>query len=279
MRKPRMINLWELERAQHEYTMGEVYVAPLGNDVTDVKTDFEAVVDVTEGETVGMFRGQEQYNLIPHDKVINAVKVALDLEPGELIEGNYWANNKKMYLYIYPPEWEADFEGSPEVGDTIRFGYRITNSMDGTLGLSGHLVALRLVCENGMMTEDFITGYKKKHSKGANFEDFVMEMEHLFNHEGDFTEVFNTLEEATKFQAETKVVLEPLHIPEALSERVIERLPEETTLWEIYDEMTRHITHGYRSNGDGEWLAEADYSEGTLERLHKQANKVILMAE
>jgi len=298
MRKPVAIDLRKLREAQHDYKLSQTVKVEVEDELVD--TEREATVDMNilkrkrNGELssmmnqylrkqgrdpiIGIFKGKDRYTLIEHSEVIEAVREVVGRDK---VMGNYYCTPAKLYLYYFPDKWEKDFESSTTLGDVIKFGYRITNSLDGSLGLSGHLVAHRLVCSNGMLAEDFIESSFHKHTKNTEMEQFEEELEDLIGEDADlsFEEVLEKYEEASELEAETEVVLEQVNIPESLEEVVVSECRERDTLWNIYDEMTRAITHGYRENSDGVKVKAADYSEQTLENLHKQANKVIKLAE
>jgi len=274
MRRPRNIDLRQIEKDMPEFgTVQNIEVSKRrkGRQI-NYSNDLMATVDEDEQETLGVFN--KNYNMIPHQEVLEKVREVIGRDT---IQGNLWNRSlpDRLYLYYYPDEWEAETGG--QTGDVVKFGLRVTNSMDGNNSLGAHLVAFRLVCANGMFVQDLVEGSYHKHTTEGSVEMFESELESII--ETGFDEALEKYKRARRFKAKPKVVLERLNIPESLEEKVVGSLEERESLFDIYNATTEKITHGFIEDADGNLKDSDNYAESTLERRQREAAKILKLPD
>ncbi len=270
MRKPRSIDLELVKKNINEFDVSEDI--RIRKDGTDYDHNFVATVDKTDEKAIGVFK--KGYEMVDHKDVIQAV---ID-KAGRRIQGNVWGRSlpERLYLYIYPEDWERSV-GDRNVGDVVKFGIRVTNSLDGNTSLGAHIVGFRLVCSNGMMVQDLVKGSYHKHTTEGSIELFENELENLL--EFGIDEVVERYEKSKEYVSEPKVVLERLKVPDKLKSVIIEEMEDKESLFDIYNTMTNKLSHGFIEDKDGNLKDSEQYSESYLERLHRQATRILLMAD
>jgi hypothetical protein len=211
--------------------------------------EYKAIVDPKTGGIHAIM--SDDYSLIPHRDVLETVMAHLDAALGE---NNYtvkvWTSGKdglptRMFADFYTHEFEI--EGSPQVGDIVRAGFRITNSYDGSMGLNIFGRTLRLVCENGATVPHALLGLKRKHlgELGGVFEralDTVIEKIVLIK---DAYEALTQIELPRDAAVELIEKLNPNFVPKKLKELAIAQLPAEPVVrgWDVYNAATYAATH------------------------------------
>ncbi len=255
MRIPQQINVGAI-------TPHKVSTSPFkifDEDGNEYSHDKVAVVDRDTREVLGIH--EDGYSLIKHKDVLDSFMrvVDTDIVTGKL----HFGNNRTMHLYYYPPQ--ERYAGEVEAGDIVRFGMRISNSYDGSTALRGQLIAIRLICMNGMLAHEFIKGSYHRHTRiSGDLNKFEGEIKKMLDF--DPQAVMAIINDSRNNIIEPLEALNVLNISQMLKDAVVHALPDTSDIsaWELYSVMTDKVTR-----------LEGEYSEKYLEKIHKEANKLL----
>lgn len=268
MRPPQPTDLEHIKRQMHDVELHEVYVVNHERK-TRYESEHVATVDTQTEKVLGIFN--EDYHLVKHQEFLDAIKEVV----GENFQGNYWCSDTKLYVYYYPDDWNVEIPERPE--ENLWFGVRFSNSYDGTAAIKCTLVAVRVQCWNGMYTEELLEQEYRKHSKAFNLETFKENVEEML--ELGLDEVLEKLKKSMDMEAKTGDAVEVLRLPQSLKDVVTDELESRETLWNIYNKLTYNITHGYTEDDEGNAITSEDYSESYLQRMHRQASRLLEIEE
>lgn len=275
MREPRTVNIHDIKREIPEVGVGDMDVFGKGDKYNH---DMLPIVDHDNKRVLGVF--DSGYKLVKHEEVLDAFHEVIQQD--EFL-GNYFCDGKRMHVYYYPDDWERRVQVGHDMQDKDRgdedevlLGFRVTNSVDGSNALKASLIGFRQICSNGMWGEELIEREYQRHTSSLSVDTFKKELDNMI--EFDLDDITKKIERSSEFHAETENVLDLLRLPKSLKEEIQKRVPDATTLWDIYNEATKLITHGYREE-KGVTLTADDYSEEYLERIHRNASKILTLPD
>jgi len=111
--------------------------------------------------TTVFYIGSDKYQPISHRKCISAL--VGKAEEGGLIQNiHVFKNGARLFADFLSPDKHA-----VRVGDEVRVGVRVINSLDGSHRLSVVGLIHRLACTNGMVSASILERWSKKHLTGA----------------------------------------------------------------------------------------------------------------
>lgn len=268
MRQPKLVDLREEINKLHTVAVADSEDIDIQFKGQEIEHDRLAVVDIADMKELGVHK--KGYALTRHEDVLGAIRRVT----GDLIQGSVgtWNEGRNLYAYIYPSEWR----GSVDDSDIIQFGLKVRNSYDGTSALRLSVIGMRVVCENGLYAP--ISEQKRSYHKHTTpvvedgepkLEEFKAELDMMLGMDVD--EILETYREAKNLEVDVEDTIEALRLPKSLQTEVVDEIEtERETAWDVYNTVTRKISHGYGDSGGAE-----DMSESYLERLHKQANRVL----
>ena len=130
-------------------------------------------------------------------------------------------------------------------GDDVALGLGFWNSYDGSTALKMKMFLMRLVCTNGMMTDDHFNSYRFKHDHTSEgYEDEMMKVVDIINGCGDSVEKI-----AKKFRAMTNLEMDLDTLK--IARNAIPALP--TTTW---GKVTDRYLEGYVNDDDNSALTK-----------------------
>ncbi len=124
----------------------------------------------------------DNYLLIPNTKVVELAKNISEMsqynwEPDK----TFWNGRQFMYSLV-----SKDCTEEVSIGDDIALGMMFWNSYDGSTALQFKLYLQRLVCLNGMVSNDIFSSYKFKHTeRSEGYEDEIIEASKIINSSND----------------------------------------------------------------------------------------------
>ena len=129
--------------------------------------------------------------------------------------------------------------------DDVALGLGFWNSYDGSTALKMKMFLMRLVCTNGMMTDDHFNSYRFKHDHTSEgYEDEMMKVVDIINGCGDSVEKI-----AKKFRAMTNLEMDLDTLK--IARNAIPALP--TTTW---GKVTDRYLEGYVNDDDNSALTK-----------------------
>lgn len=146
-------NAWSVQREDWiEENNGEnTITAPVWKEVGVVSDKYLLINNKDVVDIIESIAEASQYNF-KHDKM-------------------FW--NGKQFMYSMTT---SDVKYDVDVGDDVSLGMMIWNSYDGSTALQFKLYLQRLVCLNGMVSNDIFKSYKFKHNIGSeNYQEEIME--------------------------------------------------------------------------------------------------------
>lgn len=182
-----------------------------------------------------------RYALIEHEAAINTIGSALATYFGNAVEDPKvvsWKNGaciRAQFKLPLPMLRVAE-------GDITELSIEMFNSYDRSMPFSAYLSGLRLVCKNGMrMHRSF--GYVSGKHIGLNRNNAILlQLDNMVKSQDGLR--------ATWIRwMEEKVVVEELpnilgtFLPKKLTDSIIESATENTTKWELYNQLTYYSTH------------------------------------
>lgn len=219
---------------------------------------FKAIIEPVEKRLFSVV--SSDYELVRHEELVATVREILRAEIGM---GNLEEELKLTHdgARLYATWW---FKDTIEVleGDDIRFGIRVTNSYDASMGIFIELSGLRLICSNGMTMPGWIPKAKRKHLGVKTLDDVEARLQQVLDNlevvekklrDNAMIEV--PLESALaiigdsglpkKYQeaAKRQLLIVPLdHFTEA-QQAGTGRVARFIKLWDVYNALTWAITH------------------------------------
>lgn len=209
----------------------------------------------------------DDYRLVRHEQVVDKVSKHF----GDNFRGNYFIgeNCKNLAIYIYPEEMRQLVRHEKrDTEEWISFGLRVMNSYDGTSALKVSSIGFREVCSNGMWAETWADRSWQRHTGSVELSKLDRTITKIVN--ADFDDIIMTYKEASEEMVKSTPVLlrevwKDKH--KKMQEVIIREVGSKASKWDIYNRATEYITH----HGDG----SSELAETTLERKHKDANKIL----
>lgn len=196
--------------------------------------NFRLIVD-EKGEAIQVV--SKEYSLIQHTSVYKTFK---KIDHGFVNEQLVFTNNgARMYILATAEVGSSEIE--PIVGDLIKYGIAIENSVDKSRSLCVYAYTLRLACTNGMTHRHNARGYAVKHA-------------HL---DGDFSleaAISNTVmgihELSSMYIKWTKETVNDIEKAEELAAKLLPKkylnnveITADTTKWDLFNQLTSLNTH------------------------------------
>ena len=208
--------------------------------------DRKAVVR-TDNNTVLGIVGSD-YKIVPHKTVIETFENIKTLERERLDLCHKGAVLLARYNI-------GETERPVAKGDVVRFQLRVFNSMNSSFGVGFELVALRLVCTNGLVVPKSISRLSFKHFNNAN----VNELPELINRRLiNIAPTVNTWKDWLNIHpAENRITeyFKEIKMGERLQKELLPKAVEDAErngVWGIFNTLTYHITHDIKIRGTGE---------------------------
>jgi len=250
----------------HKHSEKNVFVN-LNGDFSQAE-NFKGIYNETTQKVDGILT--QRYKLIRHtDAMIPLVDMLRQLGLTE-VSGYTFCNGKRAYAMV----WFEDTSRQIEVkkGDIIKLGILVSNSVDGTLAMWGQVMGLRLICMNGMVTENLIKSFNKIHlgegsiteEAGAFFKDLII---NITQHSEILRDIIGrNIGEMINSKIYDEI-LNGINLPEKHIKAILENLKEfdSVSKWDLYNHVTEYITH--------------QLARGSLERrltMLKFANKILI---
>jgi len=189
----------------------------------------------------------DQYKIVPHKEVIrvfenikgikqNRINVCRD---GAIMFGEYDIIGQKKLSNV-----------DVKVGDTVNFKVRVFNSYDTSTGVGFEIMAVRLVCTNGLLVPSKMARFAFKHFGNA---DIGKIQEAIVGRLRSASQVAETWKEWLKvkpsdnrvkkfFEANKKIGGEKTR--KELMERALGL--KERNVWQIYNVVTEHFSHNMK---------------------------------
>lgn len=254
--------------------------------ILDDDKDRTPVIDETTGEVLAIHG--EQYKLLPNSKFIEIVKGVT----GDEFKGYVNSERTRLDVYYYPDDFRVNVAPDGQE-DYINIGIRFSNSYDGSSALRTEFVGIRMACSNGMILKDIFDEVSTRHTVQAITPE---EFAELINQKFGNTDL-NLLKSIMQEAQETTLVFDDISLlewvegfsmieglPEALKKHIqleiLKKDTEDMTRYDLYNMLTRAVTHGYVKGKDGMISSDATtYSESYLQRMHRKINQVLFVTE
>ena len=247
-----------------EYVMKTLKSVPLVKEepvlILGKKTDYKAIVDTDTTETLSIV--SNDYQLLQHKEVYETIQ---NMGKYSFRDATLFNKGKALMIELEPAK-NTKIELLP--GDYIEPRVRIFNSYDKSRALSVQSFGLRLVCSNGMMAPGFSDIYHRSHMhQNIDIDMLSKQIDIAFVAWNNTPEI---LKKATQVEVEVGVVVDGIrHFSDKYKKIVTEHLDEKATVYDLYNELTRTITHDIAPN----------ISTDRLVYLQKQANTVFKYVE
>lgn len=228
---------------------------PLQTIGSRIPVPMDAIIRRDTGEVLGQV--SRTYNLLEHHTALRTAMQGIAQLPGEFAVKKLRLQDggARMFAYIEGKQ-EFDFgTDSKGVRDVLRPTLILQNSIDGSTRFGFKVGALRLVCSNGMVAGVSVMNILIRHTSGADFGDILRSGGRALNSLTaetlpkwrDMVQTPVNYEFAIKMLSNKK-----LGIPDKVNKRVIElsREIDTSTLWDLYNRYTFHLTHEYKGTED-----------------------------
>jgi len=228
--------------------------------VFEKDTGFKAIVNANTKETITI--ATNVYQPVQHREVYEKMQ--------EL--SNYKVNT--AYLYSQGRRMMIELREAKIVkrellpGDYFENRIRIFNSYDGTMALSLQSYGIRLVCTNGMVAPTLVSSYRKIHA----FQN--IDLEQIEKYAALATELWGETKElmraATQKIVNVNEVLAKFNfLPKKYTKIVQENLDANESVYDIWNELTRTISHDLAPNVGTNNLVETQKYANTIFKLLK----------
>jgi hypothetical protein len=227
-------------------------------ELFDKPTGYKALVDEKTKETVSIVT--DKYQPIQH----RAVWIEAEKQKNYMIKTAQLYNKGKSFMIELKERTPHKVELLP--GDYLERGVRLFNSYNCTKALTVESYGLRLVCMNGMVAPMGIQRYHKAHVyNNIDINELGKYIELAMEAWVSSKEVFK---KATQISMNVDKAIEKIgYLPKKYAKIITENLSKKETLYDIWNEVTRTITHDMAPN----------VSTNILVYAQKQANKVLTM--
>ena len=138
-------------------------------DMIETKTE-TTVINAPIWNEVGIV--SNKYLLIPNKQVVELANDIADNSGLKWTEDKtFWNGKQFMYSLV-----AKDYTEEVSIGDDVALGMMFWNSYDGSTSLQFRLYLQRLVCLNGMVSNDVFKAHKFKHSHASEgYQDEIIE--------------------------------------------------------------------------------------------------------
>jgi hypothetical protein len=205
------------------------------------KSSRQSVMLQTEEGQVEVGNVSESYQLVPNETVH---EIALDvLSRSELSfedAGMIFDGKRYRQRWILP-----ELLAEPRKGDIVQLALDIVNSYDGSTTFGLAFNAQRLVCENGMMVDFMLGGFRFRH---FGHDDFGSELEMASSHVRGLVDKLTPLSSKLQRLIDTTIdresiqaVFKVLALPQSLQAQIFMQI-DEYTLRGLYNAFTGVLT-------------------------------------
>lgn len=244
-------DLNKIDKTWEQYSLYQVPIT-----YQDKPTKYKAII--YHGRLVAIMG--RSYKLLPNEeaiKIANQVAERVDAEKFEgnnLYRDNLFYNKKRTVVhatYLLKGHYEIDGR------DTVRVGFSIANSIDGTLGFGCEGFTFRRACSNGvLMGYKQITSFYRKHTKRfeVNFDKVLEIVNNVIQQVENSIKVYAKLVQL-ELNEEIAEQIAKSPLPRKLLPDYIEtekdklvRFDPSKTLWDVYNDITASIWHNTKAD-------------------------------
>ena len=184
----------------------------------------------------------------------------------------FWNGRQFMYSMI-----AKNYTKEVSVGDDVSLGMMFWNSYDGSTALQFRLFLQRLVCLNGMVSNDIFKSYRFKHDHTSEgYEDEIIEASKIISSSEDSVRYFIN---GLRFLQETKMNMENLaelrvkylpDLPVSLLGNIVDNVLnyDHTTMYDFLNSGTNVLWHKKKST-----KADFDHNAYIVDNMIKYASK------
>lgn len=252
-------------------TIGSLPTASLSDikidNVDDEHADkFKAVVNDFTHEVESIV--SDKYLLVNHRQIFEPVVQAMK-NLGINVNGKVIIDGGRIYADVFFDDPRLKIDVDRKVGDIVNFGMRFFNSYDKTSSFGAEIVALRLVCTNGMVKPIALKSIREVHT-GKEKELVVKSIKKLF--EALILECPNFADIVSRARQEVwnEKLLKELLTNWKLGEKHVKNIlaiaekVDELNGWTVYNCITQYVSRNLQVR------------EKTRESWHKKyANKIL----
>jgi hypothetical protein len=224
-------------------------------------TDFVGVMEDKTNHTLGV--GSTKYQLVQNRDVYNAI---LQLKDYKIMKAELHRFGRRMVIEVQPTK-DLTVELLPK--DKFSPMARIFNSYDGTRAVTVESFGMRLVCTNGMIAP--VKGSWS--SRNIHIGDSI----DLNDLSDNITKAINLWEKSRKtitasstLKVDSELALFYVGFPQRYRKVAMETLKKEDTVYNVWNEMTRFVSHDM----NGSKGKQKSALHGRQIRMQKQANQV-----
>ena len=183
----------------------------------------------------------QKYLLIPNSEVKEMADTISNLCDAEFEPAKEFFDGRRYFYGLVSKTLTTEICE----GDDVALGLGFWNSYDGSTALKMRMFLMRLVCTNGMMTNDHFNSYRFKHDHTSEgYEDEMMQVVDIINGCGDSVEKI-----ARNFRAMTNLEMDLDALK--IARKSIPALP--TTTW---GKITDRYLEGYVNDDDNSALTK-----------------------
>ena len=187
----------------------------------------------------------------------------------------FWNGRQFMYSMI-----AKDYKREVSVGDDVSLGIMFWNSYDGSTALQFKIFLQRLICLNGMVSNDIFSSYRFKHDKSSEgYEDQIMEAATIINKSEDNIRYFIN---GLRYFQNTPLDMDKLSylrehylkgIPVSLFGIIVDKLltySKHPTVYDLYNASTNVLWHKKKST-----KADFDHNAYITDNLMKYSQDAL----
>ena len=225
-----------------------------------------AVVDLDTGNVLGVV--SPRYKIVKNSDLLKVITPAMEEYKMETKPVITQSRGGAITYFKFMGE---KHQGEINKGDIVRFGFEFFNSYDGSTPIGFHIIALRLVCVNGLVVPKSIKELYMRHSAGANTADVKTSLSDFFPKLKEVTELWKKW---------VDIHPKPEQLAEVYDGFVSDRHAEEFTtrfnalknknLWEFYNILTHYSTHELKTrNKNNHATKQFDFGEIAVNRIQE----------
>lgn len=232
----------------------------------------KAVIDVANNRVLGVV--SPRYKLIKNNDLMNAVIPAVE-DLGFKSEPE--VKSTKGGSVTFFKFLSNKIQDEVQKGDIVQFGVEFFNSYDGSMPIGFHIIAVRLVCTNGLVVPKSIRELSIRHMKSASPITIKNELNDYFDKTKDALNIWKSWTNIRPDLTTAKNLLKEI-TGSRLSNQLLNQyqaLPDkEQTLWGFYNVLTYHITHQLKNRkADVKVLRQFNLNERIANRLNQEIFK------
>ena len=206
----------------------------------------KAVVDTISNRVLGIV--SNRYKVVKNDdllKVVTPLATELGMNSTPQI-----ISSRGGSITLFKFLGERNLTKEIQKGDLVQFGIEFFNSYSGSMPLGFHIIALRLVCTNGLVVPRSIRRLTIKHIGDASPNLVKKEVESYFGKTKEAISTWTRWSEVRPEMNRVKTFLSHSvgkRLQKNLSERYINLPEQDRTIWGLYNILTAYITHDIKT--------------------------------